>query len=102
MSAVIDDAGRTVVVDLENPLVRDIVLADPQRPLGDRIRVASELVRLFRNAVCFLGLPKGIRGGAVGGLSEAVAPLRDLICVDRDGQGDRGDNRGNNASDCTN
>lgn len=79
VSAIVDHDGGTIIIDLEQPLVRNVVLCDVQRPAGDRVRVASEFVRIYRDALCLLGLPDTVRGKVVGGLGEAVAVLSDLV-----------------------
>lgn len=94
VSAIIDDNAATVILNLEDPAVQDIVLGGAQRPLRDQIRVTSELVRLYRDAVCLLGLPDGLRGNVIRGFRESVAVLGDLV---RDG----GPPQGRNAGDST-
>lgn len=80
--AVVDADGDPIIVNLEHPSIADVVLGDVQRPLRDRVRVASELVRIYRDAVCLLGLPQGCRGQVVAGLGEAVGLLGELVRAD--------------------
>jgi len=78
--AVIDDGdGGRFTLDLDFPAVLDVVRSGGQRPLSDRVRVASYAVALLGDAVCLLGLGKTLRSDVVGLLGEAVRLLRSLV-----------------------
>ena len=78
--AVIDDGdGGRLTLDLDFPAVLDVVRSGGQRPLSDRVRVASYAVALLGDAVCLLGLGKTLRSDVVGLLGEAVRLLRSLV-----------------------
>ena len=80
MCAVIDDGdGGRLTLDLDFPAVLDVVRSGGQRPLSDRVRVASYAVALLGDAVCLLGLGKTLRSDVVGLLGEAVRLLRSLV-----------------------
>lgn len=91
VGAVIDDGDTASgLLILRQPVVDSLVGGNIERPLRDRLRVCTYLVRLGCQCV-------GLFGDSTGFLREAVGRLRDLIALTRLGQGDdSGD-----ASDCS-
>ena len=82
--AVIDDDGAPLIIDLELPVVAQVIGGGGQRPLADRVRVAGELVCFYSQAIRFVG--GGDRGGSglVRGFGEAVGVLGDLLALARE------------------
>ncbi|MCZ9631355.1 hypothetical protein [Rhodococcus sp. BH5] len=92
MGAVIEHNGNPVVIDIEDPVVFNAVLRNCDGPLRDRIRVACQVVRILRDAICLLSLPDRIRGRIGTSLRNAVRVLGELVSADRDEQSYAADN----------
>lgn len=89
VGAVIDqEDGRSVSIVPDPPLVDRLVGGDRQRPLADRVRVCSYLVRLSCKVVGLLGDPLRVDGDPVGFLRRSVGILRQLVAAMRLEQGD--------------
>ena len=91
------------IVDKEDPpLVDRLVGGDGQRPLADRVRVCSYLVRLSCKAVGLLGGTLRFDGDPVGFLGRAVRLLRELVAMARLEQGDTSGDTANQSRDGAN
>lgn len=80
--------GRSLLVELEPPVVDRLVGGDGERSLADRVRVATYLVCLGCKAVCFGCDPYGFFSDPVGFLSEGVCVLGELVRLARLNDGD--------------
>lgn len=96
VGAIVDDYEcRRFLIELEPPVVGSLVSGGGQRPLADRIRVATYLVRLGSKIVCRIGNRAGFFGDPVGFLSEGVRVLRSLVRLARlEESNDPGDETG--------
>jgi len=79
-----------------------LVGGDGQRPLADRVRVCSYLVRLSCKAVGLLGGTLRFDGDPVGFLSRAVRLLRELVAMACLEQGDTSGDTANQSRDGAN
>ena len=79
-----------------------LVGGDGQRPLADRVRVCSYLVRLSCKAVGLLGGTLRFDGDPVGFLGRAVRLLRELVAMARLEQGDTSGDTANQSRDGAN
>ena len=94
--------GRGFSIVFDPPLVDRLVGGDCQRPLADRVRVCSYLVRLSCKAVGLLGGLLRFDGDPVGFLSRAVRLLRELVAMARLEQGDASGDTANQSRDGAN
>lgn len=117
VAAIVDkEDGRCFSIVFDPPLVDRLVGGDCQRPLADRVRVCSYLVRFSCKAVGLLGGMLRFDGDPVGFLSRAVRLLRELVMArleqgdtsgdtanqSRDGANDAGDRIDVHSTDSTN
>lgn len=82
--------GSALLVELEPPVVDRLVRGDGKRPLADRVRVATYLVRLGCKAVGLGCDSFGVFGDPVGFLGEGVRVLGELVRLARLDDGDAG------------
>lgn len=85
-AAIPNSDGTIVVINLDLPVVDEIVRGCGERPIADRIRVFSQLVRFFRDAVGFHGSVEAFPSGFVSGFGKAIGLLTDAIRVCREQQ----------------
>lgn len=103
VGAIVDkEDGRVFSIVFDPPLVDRLVGGDGQRPLADRVRVCSYLVRLSCKAVGLLGDPLRVDGDPVGFLSRAVRLLRELVAMARLEQDDTSGDTANQSRDGAN
>ena len=103
VAAIVDkEDGRGFSIVFNPPLVDRLVGGDGQRPLADRVRVCSYLVRLSCKAVGLLGGLLRFDGDPVGFLSRAVRLLRELVAMARLEQGDTSGDTANQSRDGAN
>ena len=103
VGAIVDkEYGRGFSIVFDPPLVDRLVGGDGQRPLADRVRVCSYLVRLSCKAVGLLGGTLRFDGDPVGFLSRAVRLLRELVAMARLEQGDTSGDTANQSRDGAN
>ena len=87
MGAAIPDGDRSAaVISLDLPVVDEIVRGCCERPIADRVRVFSQLVRFFRDAVGFHSSVEAFPSGFVSGFGKAIGLLTDAIRVYREQQ----------------
>ena len=82
----LDEDGTIVVINLDLPLVDAIIRGCCERPIADRVRVFSQLVRYFRDAVGFHGSVEAFPSGFVSGFGKAIGLPTDAISVYREQQ----------------
>lgn len=100
VGAIVDkEDGRGFSIVFDPPLVDRLVGGDGQRPLADRVRVCSYLVRLSCKAVGSLGGTLRFGGDPVGFLGRAVRLLRELVAMARLEQGDASGDSADHARD---
>lgn len=87
-----DDRGR-ILVPLDAPVDMPALALTSGLGLDDRVRVLTELVRLFGYAVCRGGLSDGVLGVAVGNLCMLVRLLGAAIREYREDQTDEADSQ---------
>lgn len=92
--AVVGDGYDSGVFNVEAPSIVEILAADVQRPLTDRVRIFTQLVGIYSDAVRFYGFRQCPLGDAVSVLSEAVAALRLEQAEQGGAAGDAGDDDG--------
>lgn len=85
-AAIPNSDGTIVVINLDLPVVDEIVRGCCERPIADRVRVFSQLVRFFREAVGFHGSVEAFPSGFVSGFGKAIGLLTDAIRVYREQQ----------------
>lgn len=85
-AAIPNSDGTIVVINLDLPVVDEIVRGCCERPIADRVRVFSQLVRFFREAVGFHGSVETFPSGFVSGFGKAIGLLTDAIRVYREQQ----------------
>ena len=85
-AAIPNSDGTIVVINLDLPVVDEIVLGCCGRPIADRVRVFSQLVRFFRDAVGFHSSVEAFPSGFVSGFGKAIGLLADAIRVYREQQ----------------
>jgi len=85
-AAIPDGDGSTAVINLDLPVVDEIVRGCCERSIADRVRVFSQLVRFFRDAVGFHGSVETFPSGFVSGFGKAIGLLTDAIRVCREQQ----------------
>lgn len=85
-AAIPDGDGSTAVINLDLPVVDEIVRGCCERPIADRVRVFSQLVRFFRDAVGFHSSIEAFPSGFVSGFGKAIGLLTDAIRVCREQQ----------------
>lgn len=103
VAAIVDkEDGRSFSIVLDPPLVNRLVGGDCQRPLADRVRVCSYLVRFAGKVVGVFGDPLRVGGDPVGFLSRAVRLLRELVAMARLEQGDTSGDTANQSRDGAN
>ena len=103
VGAIVDkEDGRGFSIVFDPPLVDRLVGGDGQRPLADRVRVCSYLVRLSCKAVGLLGGTLRFDGDPVGFLGRAVRLLRELVAMARLEQGDTSGDTANQSRDGAN
>ena len=87
MGAAIPDGDRSAaVISLDLPVVDEIVRGCCERPIADRVRVFSQLVRFFREAVGFHSSIEAFPSGFVSGFGKAIGLLTDAIRMCREQQ----------------
>lgn len=87
-----NDEGRTLTVELAEPVICGLISAHCEGTLADRVRFATYLVRLGSDAVSRYGCSEGFLGYAVGFLRLAVRDYRDAQADSSDdGSGNAGD-----------
>lgn len=84
-----DDEGRSLVIELDRPIVFGLIAGDLERPLADRIRVVAYLVGVACQSVRFSGAFHGF-------LREGVRRLRELVRLARL---EEGEHTGDSADD---
>lgn len=77
VGAQIGDSEPPIVVDPEDPLILEVLAGDMERTLTDRVRILSQLVCLYCDAIRFGGFHECPVGDAVRLLRCAVGELRD-------------------------
>jgi len=82
-AAIPNSDGTIVVINLDLPVVDEIVRGCCERPIADRVRVFSQLVRYFRDAVGFHSSIEAFPSGFVSGFGKAIGLLTDAIRVYR-------------------
>ena len=85
-AAIPDSDGTILVINLDLPLVDAIIRGCCERPIADRVRVFSQLVRYFRDAVGFHGSVEAFPSGFVSGFGKAIGLPTDAISVYREQQ----------------
>lgn len=85
-AAIPNSDGTIVVINLDLPVVDEIVRGCCERPIADRVRVFSQLVRCFRDAVGFHSSVEAFPSGFVSGFGKAIGLLTDAISVYREQQ----------------
>ncbi|ARU45305.2 hypothetical protein [Corynebacterium silvaticum] len=70
------DATDPIIFNPEAPFVFEIFTVDPQRSLTDQVRILSQLVCLYSDAICFGGFTDRPLGDAIGLLRSAISQLR--------------------------
>lgn len=85
-AAIPNSDGTIVVINLDLPFVDEIVRGCCERPIADRVRVFSQLVRFFRDAVGFHSSIEAFPSGFVSGFGKAIGLLTDAIRVYREQQ----------------
>lgn len=85
-AAIPNSDGTIVVINLDLPVVDEIVRGCCERPIADRVRVFSQLVRFFREAVGFHSSIEAFPSGFVSGFGKAIGLLTDAIRVYREQQ----------------
>ena len=85
-AAIPNSDGTIVVINLDLPVVDEIVRGCCERPIADRVRVFSQLVRYFRDAVGFHSSIEAFPSGFVSGFGKAIGLLTDAIRVYREQQ----------------
>lgn len=78
------DGRLTAVLNLDRPVVDQIVSGCSERSLTDRIRIFSQLVRIFYEAVGFVRDIEAFSSGFVCNFSLAVCTLREAVRAYRD------------------
>ena len=91
VGAQVGDVDPPIVVDPEDPLVLDVLARDVERALTDRVRIFSQLVCLYCDAIRFGGFRQCPLGDAVRLLRCAVGELRDEQAADSSGGPDGAD-----------
>ena len=77
MGAFMGDISSPVTFDPESPLVLEVLAGDLQRSVADRVRILSQLVCIYSDAIRFGGFRKCPLGEAVRLLRLAVSELRE-------------------------
>ncbi len=85
--AVYQKSGPILVVNLEKPIVNELVLASQDCSLADRVRVFSELVFLYYQFIRSAGGVPYVSRNLVGFAREAVGVLAVVTAEYRDSQG---------------
>ena len=85
-AAIPNSDGTIVVINLDLPVVDEIVRGCCERSIADRVRVFSQLVRFFREAVGFHGSVETFPSGFVSGFGKAIGLLTDAIRMCREQQ----------------
>lgn len=85
-AAIPDSDGTIVVINLDLPVVDAIVRGCFERLIADCVRVFSQFVRCFRDAVGFHGSVEAFPSGFVSGFGKAIGLLADVISVYREQQ----------------
>lgn len=85
-AAIPNSDGTIVVINLDLPVVDEIVRGCCERLIADRVRVFSQLVRFFRDAVGFRSSVEAFPSGFVSGFGKAIGLLTDAIRVYREQQ----------------
>lgn len=88
VGAVIGDASDPFFVDPEAPLVFEVFAGDLQCSLADRVRVLSQLVCFYGDAIRFGGFGECPLGDAIGLLRDAVGALRESYAEEAGGYAD--------------
>ena len=103
VAAIVDkkDGGSFSII-LDPPLVNRLVGGDCQRPLADRVRVCSYLVRFAGKVVGVFGDPLRVGGDPVGFFRRVVGVLGELVSSMRLEQGDTSGDTANQSRDGAN
>ncbi|MBW3093376.1 hypothetical protein KIH79_10685 [Bifidobacterium sp. 82T10] len=80
--------GGQLAIEFHPPFVGELIRGNAQRPLADRIRVGTYLVRLAGKVIGLFGDPLRVTGDPVGFFRQTVRFLRDLVRTARLEQGD--------------
>ncbi len=76
VGAVVGDPHCSVLIDVESPLVFEVLARHEYGSVSDRVRVFSQLVRLYGDAIRFFGFRKCPLCDAVSVLRAAMRELR--------------------------
>ena len=79
------DADNPIVFDPESPVVLEVLARDSERSFTDRVRILSQLVCLYCDAIRFGGFLKCPLSDAVGLLRLAISDMRVHETSDTDG-----------------
>lgn len=85
------DADDPIMFDPESPLVLEILAGNAQRSLADRVRILSQLVCLYSDAIRFGGFRNCPLGDAIRLLRLAISEMRE---TEPDSSGDHADDAG--------
>ena len=103
VAAIVDkEDGGSFSIVLDPPLVNRLVGGDCQRPLADRVRVCSYLVRFAGKVVGVFGDPLRVGGDPVGFFRRVVGVLGELVSSMRLEQGDTSGDTANQSRDGAN
>ena len=103
VAAIVDkEDGGSFSIVLDPPLVNRLVGGDCQRPLADRVRVCSYLVRFAGKVVGVFGDPLRGGGDPVGFFRRVVGVLGELVSSMRLEQGDTSGDTANQSRDGAN
>ena len=103
VAAIVDkEDGGSFSIVLDPPLVDRLVGGDCQRPLADRVRVCSYLVRFAGKVVGVFGDPLRVGGDPVGFFRRVVGVLGELVSSMRLEQGDTSGDTANQSRDGAN
>lgn len=103
VAAIVDkEDGGSFSIVLDPPLVNRLVGGDCQRPLADRVRVCSYLVRFAGKVVGAFGDPLRVGGDPVGFFRRVVGVLGELVSSMRLEQGDTSGDTANQSRDGAN
>ncbi|QXC40915.1 hypothetical protein [Rhodococcus qingshengii] len=101
VSAVIDHASGPVLINLEDPVVFDGVLSDRECPPSDLVRVTGQIVRLLRDAICFVSFTDGIHGRLVSSFRYFIRVLSELVSAASENQTQDPNNEPATAEHCS-